>query len=160
MRSGNKLRTAYKTIMLIIIVSIVSSMITASYMINKFGTAKEYSITGIDSKLITKISILKSIIDRKYFQKEYDEEKLIEGALKGYVDGLGDEYSEYFTASEMEDFTTETEGNYVGIGIYMALNKEKNEIIVLLPIKGSSAEKVRNKIWGYYKKSGRSRVYW
>ena len=142
MERENKFRTAYKTIMLIILVSIVSSMITASYMIKKFGTVKEYTVAGVDSNLITKLSMIKSIIDRKYIQKEYDEQALLDGAIKGYVAGLGDKYSEYFTASELEEFNTETEGNYVGIGIYMALDKETNEIIVLLPIKGSSAEEV------------------
>ena len=142
MDNKNNLRTVYKSIMLIIIVAIVSSMITASYVINKIGTVKQYSITGVDSKLITKISMVKSIINRKYLEKETNEQNLIDGAIKGYVSGLGDDYTQYFTAAEMEEFKTETEGNYVGIGIYMALNKEKNEVVVLMPLKGSSAEEV------------------
>ncbi len=152
MENENKFRTAYKTIMLIIVVAIVSSMITASYMIKKFGTVREYTVAGVDSRLITKISMVKSIIDRKYIQKDIDEQSLIDGAIKGYIDGLGDKYSEYFTASEMEEFKTETEGNYLGIGIYMGLNKEKNEIIVLLPIKGSSAEEAGIKAGDIIKK--------
>ena len=92
MDNKNNLRTVYKSIMLIIIVAIVSSIITASYVINKIGTVKQYSITGVDSKLITKISMVKSIINRKYIEKETNEQNLIDGAIKGYVSGLGDDY--------------------------------------------------------------------
>ena len=37
-----------------------------------------------------------------------NENSLIEGAIKGYVSGLNDEYSEYFTADEMSEFMEDT----------------------------------------------------
>ena len=40
----------------------------------------------------------------------------------------------------MEEFKTDTEGEYVGIGIYMFQNTEDNTIVVLYPIEGSPAE--------------------
>ena len=68
-------------------------------------------------------------------------EKVIDGAIKGYVDGLGDEYTEYFTKKEMDEFKTETEGSYVGIGIYMFQNTKDNTVVILTPIENSPAEK-------------------
>ena len=82
----------------------------------------------------------KEIID-KYYLGEVDEEKLKEGAIKGYIEGLGDPYTEYISANEMEDYLSDTMGNFVGIGIYMVKNTEKGKIQVLAPIKGSPAEK-------------------
>ena len=41
----------------------------------------------------------------------------------------------------MEDYLSDTMGNFVGIGIYMVKNTEKGKIQVLAPIKGSPAEK-------------------
>lgn len=82
----------------------------------------------------------KEIID-KYYLGEVDEEKLKEGAIKGYIEGLGDPYTEYISADEMEDYLSDTMGNFVGIGIYMVKNTEKGKIQVLAPIKGSPAEK-------------------
>ena len=82
----------------------------------------------------------KEIID-KYYLGDADEEKLKEGAIKGYIEGLGDPYTEYISADEMEDYLSDTMGNFVGIGIYMVKNTEKGKIQVLAPIKGSPAEK-------------------
>ena len=74
----------------------------------------------------------------KEYIGELDEEKMVESALKGYVEGIGDKYTEYLTPDELEDLMTSVNGNYVGIGIYMTQDKEGN-IVVLLPIEGSPA---------------------
>ena len=140
---NEKLKKIYKTIMLIIVVALVTFIITSAFLYNKLGTSS-YNIStvnGMSSELIKKIHTIKSLIDKKYVS-EVDENKLTEGAIKGYLEGLGDEYTEYFTKEEMEDFKADTEGEYVGIGIYMYLDTEENNIVVLYPIEGSPAEKV------------------
>lgn len=53
----------------------------------------------------------------------------------------GDPYTVYYTKKEMADIMEETNGNYVGIGIYMTLDKEKNAITIIKPIENSPAEK-------------------
>lgn len=133
----------YKIIMLIAVVSIVTFIITTVYMYNKFSITigNKYNVTDSNVKLNAKINSIKKILDNDYLE-ELDDEKLMQGAIKGYVDGVGDEYTKYFTKEEMEDFKQETEGNYVGIGIYMAKNTKENTIIVLTAIKGSPAEAV------------------
>lgn len=65
---------------------------------------------------------------------------MLESAIKGYVAGLDDEYSEYITKEEMEEYMEDTTGKYVGIGIYIANNTKTNQIVVLMPMKGSPAE--------------------
>lgn len=140
---NEKFKKIYKTIMLIIVVALVTFIITSAFLYNKLGTST-YNIStvnGISSELIKKIYTIKSLIDKKYVS-EVDETKLTEGAIKGYLEGLGDEYTEYFTKEEMEDFKADTEGEYVGIGIYMYLDTEENNVVVLYPIEGSPAEKV------------------
>ena len=59
--------------------------------------------------------------------------------IKGYVNGLGDEYSEYMTAKEWEEYQADSLGNYVGIGIYMSTDKNGN-VVVVSPIKDTPAE--------------------
>lgn len=139
---NEKFKKIYKTIMLIIVVALVTFVTTSAFLYNKLG-ASSYNIStinGISSELIKKIYTIKSLIDKKYVS-EVDETKLTEGAIKGYLEGLGDEYTEYFTKEEMEDFKADTEGEYVGIGIYMYLDTEENNVVVLYPIEGSPAEK-------------------
>ena len=40
----------------------------------------------------------------------------------------------------MEQFTEDINGSFVGIGIYMVADEDKNQIIVYYPIPGSPAE--------------------
>ena len=61
--------------------------------------------------------------------------------IKGYINGLDDEYSEYMTAEEWEEYQINTLGNYVGIGIYMAQDNNNN-IVVVEPIEESPAAEV------------------
>ena len=66
---------------------------------------------------------------------ELDEEAIMDAVLKGYVEGTGDKYAEYFTAEEYERFTSESRGELVGIGIRVIMNIEYEciEIIDVLP---------------------------
>ena len=141
MNSG-KIKKVYKTIMLIIVVALITFVITTAFLYNKLGTSSyvNLNIKGISSELIKKIYAVRTILDEKYIA-QMSEEDLINGAVKGYVAGIGDKYTEYFTKEEMEEFKTETKGNYVGIGIYMYLNAEDNTVVVLYPIENSPAEK-------------------
>ena len=138
----NNTQKVYKIIMLVLIVIIVTSLITAfltyQYLTssNGIGIGKTNStLSGLEYTL----SQFRSELERKYIG-EINDEDLIEGAIKGYVAGLGDPYTVYYTKEEMDDIMQETNGNYVGIGIYMTLDTEKNAILVLSPIENSPAE--------------------
>lgn len=147
-----KEKKIYRTIMLIIVVALVTFILTTCVMSNN-TYKKDGSYTNISEnlKLNTKLNTIKKIINED-FLGEVDETKLTEAAIKGYVEGLDDEYTEYFTKEEMEEFKTETEGNYVGIGIYMLKNTNDNNIIVLSAIKGSPAEEAGLKTGDIIKK--------
>jgi len=132
----------YKTLMLIIVVAIITFVLTTVFIYNKSGKTSSYINTQIiGSEFARKIYTLKQLIDSEYIE-EVNEQDLIDGAIKGYVDGVGDNYTQYFTKEEMEEFMTETEGSYVGIGIYMFQNTDDNTVVILTPIEGSPAEKV------------------
>ena len=134
----------YKIIMLIAIVSFITFMITSIGMYQYFtneDTIGKYLITSSNSDdIVTQINKYKSIIDR-YYLGEVNEEDLKEGAIKGYIEGLGDPYTEYISKEDMQDFMDDTTGNFVGIGIYMVKDTESNKVMILSPIKNSPAEK-------------------
>lgn len=137
---NNKAQNIYRTIMLIVVVALITFVLTSIFMYKKIGTTTSINIPGISTDLINKLYTVRKIIDNEYVS-EIEEENLVEGAVKGYVEGLGDEYTEYFTKSEMEEFKSEVQGNYVGVGIYMMQNTKENNIVILYPIEGSPAEK-------------------
>ena len=134
-----KSKKIYRTIMLIIVVALITFIITTAIMYKTFSGENKGTFLSSNYELNSKINNIKRILKKDYVG-EIDESKLKDGAIKGYVDGLDDEYTEYFTQKEMEEFKAETEGNYVGIGIYMAKNSKDNNIVVVSHIEGSPAE--------------------
>lgn len=133
----------YKIIMIVAIAVFLTFMVTSISLYTYFVN-NPISITSKSSSsskdIAGTLQKYKEIIE-KYYLGDVDEEKLKEGAIKGYIEGLGDPYTEYISADEMEDYLSDTMGNFVGIGIYMVKNTEKGKIQVLAPIKGSPAEK-------------------
>ena len=136
---------AYKIIMLVILVAFITFLVTSIGMYQYF--------TGNDiikhSRLISSSSTssieenikkYKKIID-KYYLGDVDEEKLEEGAIKGYIEGLNDPYTEYISKEDMKEYMEDTMGNFVGIGIYMVKDTNSNRVKVLTPIKNGPAEK-------------------
>lgn len=137
---SERIRKIYRTIMLIILTAAITFIITSIIMYNQYGSNKVNNIEVVDSISRT-FRQFRNYINQKYIG-EIDDEKMLESAIKGYIEGLGDEYSEYITKEEMQEYMQDATGKYVGIGVYIANNSVTNEIVVLMPIKGSPAEEV------------------
>lgn len=139
----NKLQKIYKIIMLVALTAFLTFLATTIgiYEYIEQGNNDRFIVlnsSNKNSKLETSLESIQAIID-KYYLGEQDENKLIEGAIEGYVQALGDEYTEYITADEMQEYQEQILGNFVGIGIYMIANEEYDLIQVLSPIKDSPA---------------------
>ena len=141
-----KKQRIYKTIMLVVLTAFLTFILTTIYITNKYDISDgDQTISSLftgssnNDQLSQSIKYIKSILD-KYYLNDIDEDKAVEGAIEGYVASLGDPYTEYIPKDEMEDYTENLMGNYVGVGIYMAQNTKDNTIVVLTPIKYSPAE--------------------
>lgn len=136
-----KRQKIYKYIMLAVIVATITFLLTSIWMYKIIeGKGKYIYVTADNSEIGTTLSSFRRLIDQKYLG-EINEEDLTNGAIKGYIAGLNDPYTEYFTKEEMEEFTVDVFGNFVGIGVNMLNNTTDNTIVVLSPIKGSPAAK-------------------
>ena len=138
-----KRQKIYRSIMLVIL-SVLITFITTTVVLYKYlkadGNIKYILVSDNDSSIGAEISKLRTIIDQ-YYLGEIDDEKLKEGAISGYINALGDEYTAYITKEEYDEFQANIMGNYVGIGIYMSVYKNSDEIVIIAPIKNSPAEK-------------------
>lgn len=141
-----KRQRIYKTIMLVVLTAFITCIITAGYLSSKFNLSngEETPISSLltnmtDDSMTSQLKNIKNIID-KYYLYDYDEDEATDDAITGFVASLGDPYTEYIPADEMKEYTETITGNFVGIGIYMVKNTEKNLIQVLAPIKESPAE--------------------
>lgn len=130
----------YKIVMLVVLVAFITFLLTSIGMYQYFSQEEKVTIISGKDELTNTLKKYKSLID-KNFLGEVDEEKLKEGAIKGYIEGLDDPYTEYISKEDMKDYLEDTTGNFVGVGIYMVKNTEADKIMVLSPIKGSPAEK-------------------
>ena len=143
-----KRQNIYKVIMLVILTATITFMLTTMVMYNKFSstyinigntTTSTTGTTTSDYKdLVKTLEAFKTMIKQKYIG-EVDEEKMVEGAIKGFVEGLGDPYTEYLPKEEMTEFTEETSSQYVGIGVYLTNDKTTNTILVIGTMNGSPA---------------------
>lgn len=150
MENKNKV---YKTIMLVILTAFITFMITAFSMYSYFSNNSFITLSGINnstsnissknnSDLEKYLKKIKATIDKYYlWNDKIDEEKLQSGAVKGYVEGLEDEYTEYIPADEMKEYKENIVGNFVGIGIYMRADEDLGRVVVYYPIPNSPAEK-------------------
>ncbi len=141
-----KKRGIYNSIMLVILTIIITFTLTTLFVSNYFQNKNNYIILpNQDTKQLTDLDRtligLKNIIEERYLG-EIEDKKLYEGAIKGFINALDDEYSEYYTEEEMNDINASLLGNYVGIGAYLQADLEENIIKVLLPIEGSPAKEV------------------
>ena len=95
---------------------------------------------------LSEISAIMYMIESQFVdsnpEKNYDVNRdvLLEGAIKGMVESLGDPHSNYFTKEEMKAFTEDIEGKFVGVG--MQVSKETGEYLkVESPIEDTPAFK-------------------
>ena len=121
--------------MLVILTAIITFMVTSIGMYNYFSNLTLSQDTDAISNKIEKV---KRKLE-EYYIGDFDTNKMIETAVKGYVEGVGDEYTEYLTLDEYDDLLISVTGDYVGIGIYMYQNNDGN-IVVLSPMENSPAE--------------------
>lgn len=130
--------------MLIVLTALITGITTTILVYQRLtGTMdiKNIVASGNHSGLELTLSKIRATLEEKYIG-EIQDEKMLEGAIKGYVAGLGDEYAEYYTPEEMANQLDEAMGNYVGIGIYMLVNNVDGTITVSEPMEGSPAKAV------------------
>ena len=136
-----------KLITLFVIIIILTNLLT-------FGLSNKLALQ-FDSKVVvprnkyeyltstaeefSKVQIVESIIKENYLE-DVEEDKLMDGQLKGLVQSLDDPYSQYLTPEEYEDLNQQTSGEYGGIGVIVTPGDD-NLITVVSPIKGTPGEK-------------------
>jgi carboxyl-terminal processing protease len=95
-------------------------------------TASEWVIqTHPDPYYLRKFSELFSLVDELYYRSDdlpLDKDAMYESAFKGFINGLGDVYTTYMTATENTKFTVDMEGSKEFFGIWAAIQKTSDGI--------------------------------
>jgi carboxyl-terminal processing protease len=86
----------------------------------KLNSSKTGSGSGMQStnQLYTKFDTIFVLLSKYYYDKPHlDQKKMLEQALKGYVDAIGDPFTTYMTTEETKIFNKEMEGSQEFEGI-------------------------------------------
>ena len=90
-------------------------------------------------------------ITQRYAGGDVDEDALIQGAIRGMIESLGDPYSSYLTSEEYQQSLQGISGQFEGIGAEMATEAPDGtqgcstlgpecSLVVVAPLEGSPAE--------------------
>ncbi|QTE71215.1 S41 family peptidase [Clostridiales bacterium FE2011] len=120
-----------------------NSSITSGY---STGSAAKDSNVVIISKdeyeKYQKFSEMFTIYDtaKDYFYQEPDTDLMVEYAIRGMMAGLDDPYSFYYNPKEYKEMMEDDEGKYVGIGVMIQANMEKQICTITRVFQGGPAE--------------------
>jgi len=80
-----------------------------------------------------------NIIHNQYVDQPVDDVKLMQGAINGMMESLGDKHSTYMDPQTYTDANSELAGSFEGIGAYV--DTTTDYLTIISPIPGSPAEK-------------------
>jgi carboxyl-terminal processing protease len=95
-----------------------------------------FAFTGLNH--LDKFIQVKNLLTSRYY-KSVDENKLVESAISGMTNSLGDKYTAYYTKKQWDELERDLEGSYVGIGVGIKVDKD-GLVTVTEFFNGSSAQ--------------------
>lgn len=135
---SRKERNASFNLIEVIIIIIMTSLIVgvSTGVIVYSNYAKETSGIKDDNQYISEFKKAYNNIINGYVEK-VDESKLIDAAIEGMYDYLGDPYTNYIDETNTDDLTDRLNGKYTGIGI--EITKVEDGILVINVFKDGPA---------------------
>ncbi|WP_312091173.1 S41 family peptidase [Aminipila sp.] len=131
-------------VIVIVIAAMLGSMLTFAGITFISGqnvriSKEDYSTYKTIMNRYAKVEALYETLN-KYYYKDLDEDKLIEGMCYGLFEGTDDPYTNYMSKEEYENLMIKTTGKLEGIGVTVGANTD-GYIVVVSTVKGSPAEK-------------------
>lgn len=102
------------------------------------GAEEKQDVSERYAEIENKLEYLDQIIDAYYLNDdEVDVDAMIEGIYAGYISGLDEDYTTYYTAEEYKEVMESTSGAYSGIGVVVSQNRNTGIMTVLRPFEGA-----------------------
>lgn len=84
------------------------------------------------SEILEKISELDSVLDTYYLEADnIDPDEMMDNLYKGYISGLDERYTAYYTPEEYEQLMNDSQGVYVGIGVTVTTDQETGNMVIV-----------------------------
>ncbi len=126
--------TKKTTVLLCICTAVIFAVIAAggTYFIMKQAQKDDLYVAGESySRLMEffELDDVSELIDKNY-HREVETDQLLEGALEGVIENLGDGYSRFYPERYFQYFDENTEGSYLAQGMLVDKDSETGYIIV------------------------------
>lgn len=140
----NKRKLSLGSTLMLLMLAVVTTFnitffVASEYYSVRLGNFEELEAEYKDFKEVS------DIVD-KYFVGDYDKDKMMQSALKGYIDGMGDQWSSYLTPEEYNQVLEKREGVYAGVGITVSAGGADNTYTVTAVTEDSPAAKAGIKV--------------
>lgn len=128
----------YTTIM----IAALTAIMTANISVYAVWSVMNSKLKDLEQKEddFKKFSEVSGYVDAA-FVGEFDEQKLMDGAMKGYINALNDRWSAYLTKEEYEYLKESLNNTYTGIGIVVVYSDEQEGLLITKVQSGSSADR-------------------
>lgn len=129
-------------ICLVLVTSVISFLVSAFVFSawNKLNPKHQlfFDPRTVSIENVRKFNQVRSILKESYYE-EVDENVLLEGAIAGMADSLGDPYTVYFNKDQMKMFMEKSDGSYVGIGVSITMDSS-GLLTIVEPFENSPAK--------------------
>ena len=130
-----------ETIFLLVVTCIIG--LISGYLL---GTSKKVTNTNtkvieLDNNLSTFEETYKYILNNYYGEQEITKEQLINSAIDGMLNSLGDANSSYMDENTSSNFNITLEGSYQGLGVEVGNEVSTGNIVIISVFKDSPADK-------------------
>lgn len=114
-----------------VLITFIITFCGSIFFYDRYLTSHQMLVRNYESsgKIEEDLNQLRTVLEDNY-KGEIDEEKLYQSALKGYVEGLGDEYTTLMSKDELDSLNTSLT-DFVGIGVYLTEERNTGRTIVI-----------------------------
>lgn len=133
-----KKQISISSLIIFLVVTIVLTF-NITYVLLNVSHNKEMDELISKNKFLSTLLTVDQVVRQNYVG-EIDDEELKNSIIRGYLEGIGDNYSQYMTSKEYEDYLSEFGGSAVGIGVNVIYNIKDATIEVIDVIPDSPAE--------------------
>ncbi|MEM9108690.1 MAG: S41 family peptidase [Planctomycetota bacterium] len=113
-------RSFGKVVLLVVVLTLIGNVVAFAYL-RPYGILRELS----------PLAEAREHIHSRYVG-EIDDQVLIDAALRGMADALGDENTQYLSAEELSFFNEHVGGHFTGIGAEIDIHEERLRIVAPL----------------------------
>ena len=125
--------STWTALLLVVLAAILASLCTRLWLMGEQRNAPSAAAPGSG-----KLDQAMAVIDR-YFVGDYDTAELEDAGVDALVTALGDRWSYYLPADEVEAYRQTMSNRFAGIGVVIEYNGEQTEIVSVYPHSPSAA---------------------